>query len=137
MQQMNDPQIVESSDLAGLRAVLAHDLENRHGLKAETVEAMSIGALAAQYAGSEGTTTDPMHQSPETGSGLVKVASLSRKWDALDASERSEVESELSKARKIESRLPERAAAIREEQAEALGVSEPSELSEIDALADL
>ena len=123
-QKCTDPVVCEREDLDALKAVMAHDLTENHGLKEETIEEMSIAAMARQYTDGDTSTDSLSVQMPETGGGNPAESPTTNGVDVetLGASTAQQAYRRVKLLETLERRgVTKRAGEIREEVAETLG----------------
>lgn len=133
-----DAQIVSADALSKkdeqldeLAGVFRDALKSQKGLKDETVEAMPVDALAAEFRNDEGDIeAETLSQNPET---QTVSTDSEPSTDSLSASEKKDVEDKLRRAELLESRTPEHADALRSEAADIAGVEDADEI-ELEAL---
>lgn len=107
-------------------------LKAEKGLKAETVDAMSVDALAHEFRNEDGEIeADTLSQNPE--SQTPDETPNDSETDTLSAEEKQAVEDKLRRADMLESRTPEHADTLRSEAADLAGVEDADEI-EVDAL---
>jgi len=107
-------------------------LKANKGLKDETVNAMSVDALAHEFRNEDGDIeADTLSQTPETETPETDPDNSGT--DTLSADEKRTIEDKLRRADLMESRTPEHADTLRSEAADLAGVDEADDI-EVDAL---
>ena len=129
MRSVDDPVIVsrgEAESIASAREALANALVVTRRVGEETASRMSLDALAAEFEDLDDPRLSPavtaLSQMPETGS--VREDELEDDpLEALSRTDRDRIDDRMDFAGRIESRLPKRAATIRDELAAEFGVT--------------
>ena len=131
LQSVTDGVVVERAEAEAIdvaREALAAALVATGRVSRATADRMSMDALCAEYEDlDDPRSTSPavtaLNQMPETGGGVVDDLEDTDPLEALSRSERAEIADRMDFAGRIESRLPKRAATIRDELAADFGVT--------------
>lgn len=135
-----EPQIVSADVLEAkdnqideFAGVFRDALKETKGLKDETVEAMGVDALAAEFRNEEGEIdVDSLAQIPESETDTLENPD-DPEDDTLSADEKSEIKDKLERAERLEGRTPEHVDTLRSEAADMAGVDDYEDI-ELEAL---
>ncbi|AGB39777.1 hypothetical protein [Natronococcus occultus] len=139
---VDDPVIMSRSEKESLeenakvaRDALGKILREEKDLHSDTVDAMSLDALASEFRGEDSVTLDVLSQQPETGGAPDEDDEPNGDVDALSTDQREAVRDKLDSIDRLSNRTPEYCDKLKREVRDMVGLEDVSEVDHLDRSA--